>query len=161
MSTKLFRAAFKLSANFRWCLTGTPIQNRLEDIGFLLAFLRIAPFEDVFEFRRHIIAPIMNGTGRGTHNLRLLLDSVCLRRTKVLLDLPDLVDEADQNHSTVFSCWTRSLDLVEKLFAVRRIRYARLDGSHSTYQRQQVLDDFDSDPNLRVLIMTTGTGAVG
>lgn len=92
-STKLFRAVYKLSANFRWCLTGTPIQNRLEDIGSIVAFLRVAPFDEVLEFRRHIVAPILNNTDCGTYNLRILLDSICLRRTKVLLDLPDMLDQ--------------------------------------------------------------------
>lgn len=83
----------KLSAHFRWCLTGTPVQNRLEDIGSLLTFLRIAPFDDLLEFRHHIISPVLRSTGAGTYNLRLLLDSICLRRTKMLLDLPTLNDQ--------------------------------------------------------------------
>jgi SWI/SNF-related matrix-associated actin-dependent regulator of chromatin subfamily A3 len=35
----------------------------------------------------------MKGTTQGLDNMRLLLDSVCLRRTKKLLDLPDISDE--------------------------------------------------------------------
>ena len=81
----------KVSAHFRWCLTGTPIQNRLEDVGSLLIFLRIAPFDDILEFGHHIVSPIIKGTS--ADNLRLLLDSICLRRTKVLLDLPTLHDQ--------------------------------------------------------------------
>ena len=47
----------------------------------------------MLEFRRHIISPILKNTGTRTYNLRLLLDSICLRRTKVLLDLPALHDQ--------------------------------------------------------------------
>ena len=74
-------------------MTGTPIQNRLEDLGSLVAFLRIAPFDDMAEFRRHIVAPIADQSSQGTRNLRVLLDTICLRRTKIVLDLPDLVSE--------------------------------------------------------------------
>ena len=91
MSTKLFRAASNLSSKFRWCLTGTPVQNRLEDIGSLVAFLGFGPFDNVADFKKYIVAPIMKG--QGIRALRLLLDSICLRRTKILLHLPDLKDE--------------------------------------------------------------------
>ena len=91
MSTKLFRAASNLSSRFRWCLTGTPVQNRLEDIGSLVAFLGLAPFDNVADFKKYIVAPIMKD--QGIRALRLLLDSICLRRTKILLNLPDLKDE--------------------------------------------------------------------
>lgn len=56
-------------------------------------FLRIAPFDGMLEFRHHIISPILKSTGAGTYNLRLLLDSICLRRTKMLLNLPTLHDQ--------------------------------------------------------------------
>ncbi|KAL8789347.1 MAG: hypothetical protein Q9195_006874 [Heterodermia aff. obscurata] len=355
MSTKLFRAASSLSSRYRWCLTGTPVQNRLEDIGSLVAFLGFGPLDNVADFKKYIVAPIMKG--QGIRALRLLLDSICLRRTKILLQLPDLKDEyrllqfsdeerklyntteaemsrtiknqemiekskrqylgifqlqlqlrricdlgtfesqesptterdkfdpeetlatlremtsaeciycgfkvsksqsgkpfgrihfttcghllcsecvprfetalkaraqgssfscplcskdltldylfqrpsrlrpgnqeegsqttrsdtltedksigvsskasavvhdvgqhLHEGKSIIFSCWTRSLDLVGKSLDASQIAYARLDGSQSTRQRQQVLDDFHVDPYLRVLIMTTGTGAVG
>jgi len=44
--TDLYQAASQLSARFRWCLTDTPIQNHLEGLGSLLAFLRIDQLEN-------------------------------------------------------------------------------------------------------------------
>lgn len=89
MSTKLFHAVSKLSANFRWALTGTPIQNSLEDLASLVAFIRVFPLDNLTEFRKHIITPLLKNTGLGAEALRCLLDSICLRRTKKLLDLPE------------------------------------------------------------------------
>jgi SWI/SNF-related matrix-associated actin-dependent regulator of chromatin subfamily A3 len=73
-------------------LTGTPIQNRLEDIGSLLAFLRADPFHSLSTFRKYIATPFDEGHKRrklAITRFTRLLDSLCLRRTKDLLHLPD------------------------------------------------------------------------
>lgn len=88
-STKQFRAVFELQSNFRWCLTGTPIQNKLDDLASLVKFLRIPMLDSMPSFRRNIIRPIELERGDHLRNLRLLLDSMCLRRTKGLLNLPE------------------------------------------------------------------------
>jgi SWI/SNF-related matrix-associated actin-dependent regulator of chromatin subfamily A3 len=63
--------------------------------------------------------------------------------------------------SIVFSCWTRSLDLVAQHLSLQQTKYARIDGTYSLSQRQQVLGDYHTDTATRILLMTTGTGAVG
>ncbi|CEN61887.1 hypothetical protein ASPCAL08534 [Aspergillus calidoustus] len=83
-STRQFRAMSSLPAKFRWCLTGTPIQNSLEDLGSLIRFLRI-PHLDTTKFREHILRPAEKGQEIGFANLRTLLRSICLRRTKEVL----------------------------------------------------------------------------
>ena len=93
MTTKLFQAVSRLSSKYRWCLTGTPIQNSLEDLASLVAFIRISPLHTLTEFRKHIITPLLKGKDQGSNSLRILLDSICLRRTKKLLNLPDSFGE--------------------------------------------------------------------
>jgi DNA repair protein RAD16 len=39
-------AAGALKASYRWCLTGTPLQNRLGDLYSMLRFLRWSPWAD-------------------------------------------------------------------------------------------------------------------
>lgn len=91
-STKQFKAVFELQSNFRWCLTGTPIQNKLDDLASLVKFLRIPLLDKMPNFRRHVIRPIELEQGDYLRNIRLLLDSMCLRRTKGLLNLPEPIE---------------------------------------------------------------------
>ncbi|KAF4495970.1 SNF2 family domain containing protein [Fusarium agapanthi] len=81
-STKTFRAVTVLRTSRRWCLTGTPIQNRLDDYGALLSFVGVPPFisKSVFDF--WIMKPVARGTTEGLRRLKLLVSATCLRRTK-------------------------------------------------------------------------------
>ncbi|KAE9372536.1 hypothetical protein N431DRAFT_375776 [Stipitochalara longipes BDJ] len=94
MTTKLFKSIKSLQSNFRWCLTGTPIQNSLEDLAALVNFIQSYPLDDFHVFKKHIISPLMKGSEKGVDNLRQLLDSICLRRTKQLLNLPEVISES-------------------------------------------------------------------
>lgn len=42
------KAAFALNAPYRWCLTGTPLQNRIGEFFSLTRFLNIEPFASYF-----------------------------------------------------------------------------------------------------------------
>ncbi|RNF02954.1 putative DNA repair protein [Trypanosoma rangeli] len=43
-NTSTSRATFALQGEYRWCLTGTPLQNRVGDVYSLIRFLRMTPF---------------------------------------------------------------------------------------------------------------------
>jgi SNF2 family DNA or RNA helicase len=51
-SAKSTKACCRLNATYRWCLTGTPMMNRLEDFQSLLSFLRIRPYNNKEKFKR-------------------------------------------------------------------------------------------------------------
>ncbi|EEU43728.1 uncharacterized protein NECHADRAFT_106263 [Fusarium vanettenii 77-13-4] len=92
-STKLFKAAVALESEARWCLTGTPIQNSLDDLRSLLKFLRFEPFCQPKVLEEHIVRPMRKDPEPGSstaRNLRILLKTCCLRRTQTLLDLPSV-----------------------------------------------------------------------
>ncbi|KAH7196368.1 SNF2 family N-terminal domain-containing protein [Fusarium flagelliforme] len=94
-STKIHKAVVALRSGTRWCLTGTPIQNTLDDLRSLLQFLRIEPFGHGKEFEEHIVKPFRQGSNADheffdpSRNLRGLLKACCLRRTQTKLNLPD------------------------------------------------------------------------
>jgi SWI/SNF-related matrix-associated actin-dependent regulator of chromatin subfamily A3 len=87
--TKQFQAVQQLLAQRRWCLTGTPIQNRLEDLGSLIAFLRVPELERASTFRTCIITPTSPERGSQFQNLQTLLKTICLRRTREILGMPE------------------------------------------------------------------------
>ncbi|KAK1634848.1 SNF2 family domain-containing protein [Colletotrichum phormii] len=92
-ATTFYQACRSLHANSRWCLTGTPIQNKLADIGALFAFIRATPFDNPAAFRRYIEVPFeqhSENLDKVKERLVTLMESLCLRRTKDLLDLPGL-----------------------------------------------------------------------
>lgn len=102
-STSLHRRVNDLYARSRWCLTGTPIQNTLDDLGALLAFLRIYPFDRLGIFRTHLTSLWhAGGASRETsqQSLATLLDCLCLRRTKELLRLNNIEEIVRSIHLT-------------------------------------------------------------
>jgi SNF2 family DNA or RNA helicase len=91
-TTLQFKAMCRLQANRRWAVTGTPVQNRLDDLGALLAFLRLKPFDDRNKFLRYLVEPFKACDPEIVPKLRILVDSVTLRRLKDKIDLPPRVD---------------------------------------------------------------------
>ena len=47
-TTGVAKACFALKANYKWCLSGTPVQNRIGEFFSLLRFLQITPFACYF-----------------------------------------------------------------------------------------------------------------
>ncbi|PGH04741.1 hypothetical protein AJ80_08471 [Polytolypa hystricis UAMH7299] len=47
-STSVAKACFALKANYKWCLSGTPVQNRIGEFFSLLRFLEVKPFACYF-----------------------------------------------------------------------------------------------------------------
>ncbi|OAV93790.1 hypothetical protein PTTG_27230 [Puccinia triticina 1-1 BBBD Race 1] len=85
----------ELQSCFFLFLTGTPVQNRLTDLQSLITTLKIAPWDDEAIWKRCLIPRINVGAREAIISLNLLMQSICLRRTKeVLLNLPEKVEKA-------------------------------------------------------------------
>ncbi|KAI1120581.1 SNF2 family N-terminal domain-containing protein [Nemania abortiva] len=80
--SQVFHAASRLEAQHRWCVTGTPIQNSVEDLGALIEFLRVSPFDNPSAFRREISCPIGGRNSVFWDRLKRLIQCISLRRTK-------------------------------------------------------------------------------
>ena len=100
-STQTFRLLNMLDAQRRWVLTGTPVQNSLQDLFSLTKFLRFAPFDEQTTVNKHILRPLQQRDRKGLENLRLVMQAFCLRRTKKVCQM------VHQNEITI------SIDLSE------------------------------------------------
>ena len=93
----------RLAAQHRWCLTGTPIQNSLLDFGAILKFLKVSPFDHLSTFSHDVADLVEQAKGdisQGIDRLRLLVQSMCMRRTKKFLNL---VPKTDRIESVVLT----------------------------------------------------------
>ncbi|KAF3657066.1 hypothetical protein FXO37_15126, partial [Capsicum annuum] len=84
--SQISNAASALNADRRWCLTGTPIQNNLEDIYSLLRFLRVEPWGSWAWWNKLIQKPFEEGDERGLKLVQSILSLIMLRRTKSSTD---------------------------------------------------------------------------
>ena len=77
--TTMAKAVFELDSESKWCLTGTPLQNKLDDLFSLLKFLDVEPFSDLRWWSENISR---SKSGHGMKTLQALMKIVTLRRTK-------------------------------------------------------------------------------
>jgi len=98
-SSQAFQAACATSSKRRWCLTGTPIHNSLDDYGALLSFLDVPQIKDKSTFDFWIAIPFKNRRANSLQGLKELIRSTCLRRTKSTLrdscKLPDRIERIE------------------------------------------------------------------
>lgn len=92
-STQSFQAIVSLESQRRWALTGTPIQNSLKDLGSIVRFLRLEPYDDPIRFAA-VSDPLKleNPTQEALRRFRALVSSFALRRDKDKIGLPPRKD---------------------------------------------------------------------
>ncbi|KAL5333956.1 SNF2 family N-terminal domain-containing protein [Aspergillus crustosus] len=108
-NTKAATACCRLNATYRWCMSGTPMMNSVEELHSLLKFLRIRPYGNIDAFNKDFTRPLKSNNqatqDKAMTQLRVLLKAVLLRRTKEskingkpILNLPRRVTEKE--HAT-------------------------------------------------------------
>lgn len=86
------KAVACLKADFRLCLSGTPIQNNINELYPLIRFLGIRPYNNEDKFRADITLPLRSNNNydeidknSSMRKLRVLLKAILLRRSKTSL----------------------------------------------------------------------------
>jgi hypothetical protein len=83
--TSQSKATCMLFGQRRWAVTGTPVQNRLEDLGALFNFIQLSPFNTTQGFNHYVVAPFKNADPEVVPKLQLLVSTVTMRRTKEII----------------------------------------------------------------------------
>jgi len=98
--TKMAQACFALTTKRRWCLTGTPTQNGLDDLFSSFRFLRLKPLDERAEWNR-----ALKGRDGGFGRVQKLMRTISLRRLKTdrvgpdkrpILSLPPVTYSVDK-----------------------------------------------------------------
>ncbi|CAL5070161.1 unnamed protein product [Urochloa decumbens] len=83
--TQTAKACCGLSAERRWCLSGTPIQNNIDDLYSYFRFLKYEPYSKFSAFRSMIKNLVSRNASHGYKKLQTVLRILLLRRTKEML----------------------------------------------------------------------------
>ncbi|KAK8037899.1 SNF2 family domain-containing protein [Apiospora phragmitis] len=138
-NAKSTKACYELRSVYRWCLSGTPMQNNLDELQSLVKFLRIKPYDDLREWKEHIEQPMKNGKGEvAIRRLHSILRCFMKRRTKDILKLPGALDTGEKKEgddgtgeksaTSGFKITERKVTQVEATFSPAERRfYERLE----------------------------------
>lgn len=134
-NAKATQACYALRSEYRWCLSGTPMQNNLDELQSLIKFLRIKPYDDLREWKDMIDKPMKNGRGDvAIKRLRAFLQILMKRRTKDILKKEGALNPGGrpsavgQGSTTGFKVTERKIENVLAEFsAEERHFYERLE----------------------------------
>ncbi|KAK8065960.1 SNF2 family N-terminal domain-containing protein [Apiospora hydei] len=152
-NAKSTKACYELRSVYRWCLSGTPMQNNLDELQSLVKFLRIKPYDDLREWKEHIEQPMKNGKGEvAIRRLHSVLRCFMKRRTKDILKLPGALDTGEKKEgddgtgeksaTSGFKITERKVTKVEAKFSPAERRFyerleARTDKSLESMMKSQ------------------------
>lgn len=133
-NAKATKACYALRSEYRWCLTGTPMQNNLDELQSLIKFLRIKPYNDLSIWKDQITRPMSNGRGGvAIKRLQFYLKAFMKRRTKDVLKQEGALNpggkpSASGGPSHGFKLVERKIENVEAEFTPEERRfYDRLE----------------------------------
>jgi len=88
------QSAYRLKASFKLALSGTPVENRLEDMWSIFNFLNKGLLGNFEDFQKSYAKPILSGDSAAGERLRKRVKPFVLRRLKsqVAKDLPPRTD---------------------------------------------------------------------
>jgi DNA repair protein RAD5 len=85
-ASKTSQACKDLQATRRWAVTGTPIQNKLDDLYALVRFLKHEPWANHSFWRAFITIPFEKKDPKALTAVQTVLEPIILRRTKNMKD---------------------------------------------------------------------------
>ncbi|KAG7809258.1 hypothetical protein KL921_003255 [Ogataea angusta] len=131
--TQTSKAVALLDSKYKWCLSGTPIQNNIDELYPILRFLKIKPYCEEARFKERISNALRSKYGsetRGVQTVQALLTAILLRRTKKtlidgkpILQLPEKhvvvnhVEMKEDERKFYYNLEAQSADTAKKILA--------------------------------------------
>lgn len=132
-NAKMTKACYEIRSHYRWCLTGTPMQNNLDELQSLIKFLRIQPYCEMSNWKDSISGPMKNGRGNlAMRRLQIFLKAFMKRRTKEVLKKEGALNfggkaTKDGDEKPAFQIVARNVEtIVGEFTAKERAFYDRL-----------------------------------
>ncbi|RYP03025.1 hypothetical protein DL765_010625 [Monosporascus sp. GIB2] len=114
-NAKATKACYELRSIYRWCLSGTPMQNNLDELQSLVKFLRIKPYDDLREWKEHFEIPMKQGKGEvAIRRLHSLLRCFMKRRTKDILKEAGALDTGNKESEGGEKSMTQGFKVTER-----------------------------------------------
>ncbi|OBS82214.1 hypothetical protein A6R68_23797 [Neotoma lepida] len=188
MGSIRYQHLMTINANNRLLLTGTPVQNNLLELMSLLNFVmphmfssstseirrmfssKTEPthceanpdliFEDMevmTDFELHVLCKQYRHINNYQLDMDLILDSGKFRALGCILS--ELKQKGDR--VVLFSQFTMMLDILEVLLKHHQHRYLRLDGKTQISERIHLIDEFNTDMDIFVFLLSTKAGGLG
>ena len=133
-NTKTAQAIKRLESRYAFVLTGTPIENRIDELYSLLDFLDPRVLGPLFRFNRDFYDLDEKGRPKGYRNLTSLHERIrplMLRRRKAQVET-ELPDRTDRNHFVALTpmqrgCYSDHEEKVARLAHLAKRRPLRLE----------------------------------
>ncbi|KAI3719806.1 hypothetical protein L6452_20711 [Arctium lappa] len=124
-STQVSKSCCGLRAKKRWCLSGTPIQNSIDELFSYFRFLKCEPYAKYKSFCNQIKIPISRNSSQGYMKLQAVLRAIMLRRTKdTLIDGKPIINLPPKTiNLTTVDFSAEELNFYRKLEAESRKRF--------------------------------------
>ncbi|KTW32191.1 uncharacterized protein T551_00873 [Pneumocystis jirovecii RU7] len=126
----------KLEATYRWCLSGTPMQNSIDELYSLMRFLRIRPYDDWSTFSDHFSRHFNRYSSSSSikecmRKLQVLLKATLLRRTKF----------STINGKPLLKLLPKNMELVHVVFSNEELVFYKKLEEHSQLQMSQYVNE--------------------
>ncbi|KAG5520185.1 hypothetical protein PMAC_001262 [Pneumocystis sp. 'macacae'] len=126
----------KLQATYRWCLSGTPMQNSIDELYSLMRFLRIRPYDDWSTFSDHFSRHFNRYSSSSSikecmRKLQILLKATLLRRTKF----------STINGEPLLKLLPKHMELVHVVFSNEELVFYKELEAHSQLQMSQYVNE--------------------
>jgi SNF2 family DNA or RNA helicase len=82
-------------------------------------------------------------------------------KLKVLDSLLEGFQQEERNKTLIFSYSTQTLDLIQNYVRSKGLSFMRMDGTTNHTKRQGIVDKFNSDPTIFLLLLSTKAMGLG